>query len=98
MATGIEAGWDLFSQIAKLRQDQQHFYLFGRYEYYNSYKASGTQLRYPYTEKNRIAFGFNYYPIKQIVVKGEYSHRFLKSAYNNEPSVSLGVAYEGFFL
>ena len=98
MATGIEAGWDLFSQIAKLRQDQQRFYLFGRYEYYNSYKASGTQLRYPYTEKNRIAFGFNYYPIKQIVVKGEYSHRFLKSAYNNEPSVSLGVAYEGFFL
>jgi len=55
-------------------------------------------MKFPYTEKNRIAFGFNYYPIKQIVVKGEYSHRFLKSAYNNEPSVSLGVAYEGFFL
>ena len=98
IATGIEAGWDLFSQIARLHQDNQKLYLFGRYEYYNSYKASGTQMKFPYTEKNRIAFGLNYYPIKQIVVKGEYSHRFLKSAYNNEPSVSLGVAYEGFFL
>lgn len=98
IATGIEAGWNLFSQIAKLRQDDQKLYLFGRYEYYNSYKASGNQQRYPFTEKTRIAFGCNYYPIKQIVLKGEYSHRFLKSGYNNEPSVSFGIAYEGFFL
>ena len=33
-----------------------------------------------------------------IVIKGEYSKRYLKSLFNNEPSVSVGVAYEGFFL
>ena len=45
-----------------------------------------------------MAVGFNYHPIRQIVVKGEYSKRFLKKMYNDEPSVSVGVAYEGFFL
>ena len=44
-----------------------------------------------------MAFGLNYLPIKQIVVKAEYSHRFLKKLYNDEPSVSIGVAYEGWF-
>ena len=29
--------------------------------------------------------------------KAEYSHRFLKSQFNNEPSVSIGIAYQGFF-
>jgi hypothetical protein len=45
-----------------------------------------------------MAFGLNYHPIRQIVIKGEYSKRFLKSAYNNEPSVNIGVAFEGFFI
>jgi hypothetical protein len=31
------------------------------------------------------------------VVKAEYSAGILKSPYNNEPSISLGVAYAGFF-
>ena len=45
-----------------------------------------------------MVVGVNYHPIRQIVIKGEYSKRFLKSLYNDEPSVSIGVAYEGFFL
>ena len=45
-----------------------------------------------------MAVGVNYYPLKQIAVKAEYSNRFLKSGYNNEPSINLSVAYEGFFL
>jgi hypothetical protein len=45
-----------------------------------------------------MAFGLNYYPIKNIVVKADYSYRFLKSGYNNEPSLNIGIAYEGFFL
>ena len=44
-----------------------------------------------------MALGLNYYPIKEIVVKAEYSKRFLKGLYNNEPSLNIGVAYEGFF-
>ena len=41
--------------------------------------------------------GINYYPIDEIVIKAEYSHRFLKSQYIDEPSVSIGIAYAGFF-
>lgn len=98
VAVGIEAGYDVFSQIGKLREDNQKLYLFGRYEYYNSYIPAKDQSKYEYTGKNRMAFGVNYYPIPQIAVKAEYSKRFFKSQYNNEPSVSLGVAYQGFFL
>lgn len=98
VAVGIEAGYDVFSQICKLREDNQKLYLFGRYEYYNSYIPAKDQAKYEYTGKNRMAFGVNYYPIPQIAVKAEYSKRFFKSQYNNEPSVSLGVAYQGFFL
>ena len=36
--------------------------------------------------------------IDEVVVKAEYSKRLLKSIYNDEPSVSISVAYEGFFL
>lgn len=98
VAVGIEAGYDVFSQIGKLREDNQKLYLFGRYEYYNSYIPAKDQAKYEYTGKNRMAFGVNYNPIPQIAVKAEYSKRFFKSQYNNEPSVSLGVAYQGFFL
>lgn len=98
VAVGVEAGYDVFSQIGKLREDNQKLYLFGRYEYYNSYIPAKDQAKYEYTGKNRMAFGVNYYPIPQIAVKAEYSKRFFKSQYNNEPSVSLGVAYQGFFL
>lgn len=98
VAVGIEAGYNVFSQIGKLREDNQKLYLFGRYEYYNSYIPAKDQAKYEYTGKNRMAFGVNYYPIPQIAVKAEYSKRFFKSQYNNEPSVSLGVAYQGFFL
>lgn len=98
VAAGIEAGWDLFSQFSNLHEEEQKLYLFSRYEFYNSYKATGQQIDYRYTKKNRIAVGVNYYPIKQIVLKGEYSHRILEAGYNNEPSISFGIAYEGFFL
>ena len=98
MAVGLEAGYDIFSQVARLRADDQKFYLFGRYEYYNSYIPSSDQQKYEYTGKQRLAVGFNYFPLPQIVVKGEYSTRLLKQQYNNEPSISLGIAYEGFLL
>ena len=98
VAVGIEAGYDLFSQIQKLRADNQKLYIFGRYEYYNPYVRDKRQVAYEYTKKQRLAVGVNYYPLPQIVVKADYSHRFLKSPYDNEPSINLGVAYQGFFL
>ena len=96
-AVGIEAGYDVFSQIESLRADNQKLYVFGRYEPYNPYASKTKGTAYNYTKVNRMAFGVNYFPIKDIVIKAEYSHRFLRSQYNNEPSFSVGVAYEGFF-
>ena len=98
IAIGVEAGWDIFSQINKLREDGQKLYIFGRYDYYNPYMPAADQYTYEYTRKQRIAAGLNYHPLPQIVVKGEYSYRFLRTGYNNEPSISIGIAYQGYFL
>ncbi len=113
LAWGIEAGYDIFSQIRKLRADGQKLYVFGRYEYYNSMFRGTYKNLYKYTAKNRLAFGVNYCPIKQVVIKGEYSYRFFKKPnnnglasdsplyvqpYNNEPSINIGIAYSGWFL
>lgn len=98
IAVGIEAGYDLFSQIAKLREKEQKLYVFARYDYYDSmYKVETGVYQYDWCGRTRLAAGVNYYPIKDIVVKGEYSIGLLKSEYNNEPSISLGVAYAGLF-
>ena len=96
-AVGIEAGYDVFSQIASMREQQQKLYVFGRYEQYDPYASETKSTAYDYTAVKRMAVGVNYYPIKEIVIKAEYSKRFLKSLYNDEPAVSIGVAYEGFF-
>lgn len=97
-AIGVEAGYDVFSQVAKLRADNQKLYVFGRYEYYDSYIKEKSQPTYGYTERQRVAFGVNYYPLPQIAVKCEYSNRIFDSKFNNEPSLNIGIAYQGFFL
>ncbi|MGN1264564.1 MAG: hypothetical protein ACI4UL_01995 [Muribaculaceae bacterium] len=110
---GIEAGYNIFSQIRRLSGSRHRFYLFGRYEYYNS-MASGTyKSQYKYTEKHRYAFGFNYQPLNEIVIKGEFSKRLFNNPdnnglapdsplyvhpYNSEPSISISIAYCGWFL
>lgn len=104
VAAGIEAGYNIFSQINKLDRSGQKLYVFGRYEYYNSYIPDASQAKANYTTKNRYAFGVNYCPLPQVVVKAEYSKRYFNKTttdgvpYNDEPSVSIGVAYQGFFL
>lgn len=97
-AYGMEAGYNIFSQISSLRTDNQKLYVFGRYEHYNPYASKSNNTSYDYTNVKRMAVGINYFPVPQVAVKAEYSHRFLKSQYNDEPSVSIGIAYQGFFL
>ena len=84
--------------MSSLRRDDKKLYIFGRYEQYNPYASNTKNTAYDYTEVKRMAFGVNYYPIPEIAIKAEYSNRMLKSAYNNEPSINIGVTYEGFFL
>jgi len=95
-AVGIESGYDIL-HLFNVTDKEQKLFIFGRYEYYDSYIPAEDQQDYEYTDVNRIALGLNWYPIPQIAVKAEYSKRFLKSQYNNEPSISIGVAYMGFF-
>ena len=98
VSVGIEAGYDIFSQIARLRAERQKLFVFGRYEYYDSYIPAANKDQFDYTNVTRLAFGLNYHPLPQIAIKADYSTRLLKTPYNNEPSLNLGIAYEGFFL
>ena len=97
----------------KRKENSDKLFVFGRFEHYNT-MASGTyESMYKYTKKYRTVVGVNYQPVKQVTIKGEYSYRFFekpnnngltsdsplyKQPYNNEPSVSIGVTYTGWFL
>ncbi len=95
VAYGAEAGYDFFGLCPGMKG--QKLYLFGRYEHYNPYIAADGATEYLWTRKDRMAVGLNYYPMKEIVIKAEYSRRFLDSKFNPEPSVSIGIAFSGFF-
>lgn len=98
ISTGIEAGYDLFSLASGGKLQDQSLFLFGRYEYYDSmYKTEGTIQDSAWCGRQRVAVGINYRPIKDIVIKGEYSIGLLDSAYNNEPALTIGIAYSGLF-
>ena len=93
---GGEVAYDIMHTMKNT--GDQKLYLFGRYDYYDSYiPYSGAISLYEWTERHIMTLGVNYYPIKQVVVKAEYARRFLKEQYNNEPMFSLGIAYSGFF-
>lgn len=98
IAAGIEGGYDFFSLIPRMRADGQQFYVFGRYDYYDSMMRMEQSTPLEWCHRHKISAGFNWYPIRQIVVKGEYNIGLLSSRYNREPSVAIGVAYAGFFL
>lgn len=95
MATMLELGYDVFSLIPKLTADKQKLYVFGHFEYYDSYIHAVSKK---WTNKRVWAFGVNYYPLPQIAVKAEYNIRDLHTPYNDEPSLNIGICYEGFFL
>ena len=98
IALGLEAGYDIFSQITAMRERDQRFYVFGRYDYYDSmYKTVKNMTDEKMWSRQKVTAGINYYPIPQIAIKGEYSYRILSSQYNNEPTISLGICYSGLF-
>lgn len=98
IAMGIEAGYDIFSQIARTRESGQRFYIFGRYDYYDSmFKTVKNMTDEKMWSRQKVTAGVNYYPIPQIAIKGEYSYRILSKQYNNEPTISLGICYSGLF-
>ncbi|MBR3100847.1 MAG: hypothetical protein IKH19_03720 [Muribaculaceae bacterium] len=98
LAMGIEAGYDLFALSPSLHNTAQRLYIFGRYDYYDSmYKTVSSMTDEQQWGRQKITIGINYYPIKQVVVKGEWSNRIFKKQFNNEPTISLGIGYYGLF-
>lgn len=97
VAIGGEVAYDIFHSMR--RTGERQLFVFGRYDYYDSYiPYEGAITMYDWTERHVVTAGLNYYPIKQVVIKAEFSERFLKAQYNNEPMVNIGVAYSGFFV
>ena len=98
IAVGIEAGYNFFGLSTNPKIKAQQLWLFARYEYYDSmFKTQGTVQDYKWTARQHIAAGINYYPIKDVVVKADFHIGILDKKYNNEPAISLGVAYSGLF-
>ena len=109
LAAGLEIGYDFFSLNQKLKAKHQQFYLFGRYDYYDSMFRFDNQLTdaYAWCGRHRAAIGINYFPIKQIAVKAEFSYGILNQGtradgtrgklYNDEPQIAFGIVYAGFY-
>jgi len=86
------------SQSRKARESGQKLYVFGRYDYYDSLlKTEGSVVDNPCWGRQKFTVGLNYHPIDEIIIKGEYSYRLFKSQFNDEPTLSLGICYRGFF-
>lgn len=99
VCAGFEAGYDMFSLLNNRPRTTrgQKLYLFGRYDYYDSMAKMEGSTPLDWCGRHKISAGLNWYPLPQIVVKGEYTYGILSRKYNNEPAVSLGVAYCGWF-
>lgn len=98
IALGIEAGYDILSAFKPIAESTSKLFAFGRYDYYDSMLKTATGvIDNPCWNRHKLTAGLNYKPIKQITIKAEWSKRFLKSQYNDEPQISIGVTYMGLF-
>ncbi|MDR1632623.1 MAG: hypothetical protein LBR97_07065 [Dysgonamonadaceae bacterium] len=99
IATGLEAGYDIFPLLTQTaKEDKRQLFIFSRYEYYDSmYKTAANITDNEWCGRRRAVIGLNYFPVREVVIKAEYSAGILKSQYNNENNISVGIAYSGFF-
>lgn len=97
---GTELGYDFFTLNSRLHP--QKFIVWARYDIYDAQaRISGT--RNYWTGRQKVSCGLNYYPISQVIIKGEFGYGILnqnpysQTRYNNEPYVALSVNYAGLF-
>ncbi|MDR2764846.1 MAG: hypothetical protein LBB90_07430 [Tannerella sp.] len=95
----VEAGYDLMSFFPGRKYQGNKLYVYGHYGYCNSmYKTVSSITPKRWCEKRVISGGLNYFPLRDVVIKAEYRLRQFKAPYNNEPTLSLGIACSGLFL
>lgn len=96
---GAEAGYNIGSFFGK---KAPRIYPFARYEYYNPMEKTeeGTgKLADKRFQTSVVTAGLNYYPLPNLVVKADYSNRRIGwGKYNSENTVSVGIAYVGWFI
>ncbi|MBR3725459.1 MAG: hypothetical protein IKN11_08755 [Bacteroidales bacterium] len=92
----IEAGVNLLAWAHRI-VGEKRLYLFGRYDRYDSFVPAAGFDDVEWAERQVVSAGVNYYPLPQIAVKAEAGMRLLKSQYNNEPFVAVGITWCGFF-
>jgi hypothetical protein len=92
----VEAGYDVLSFFRQHKNAK--LYVYAHYGFYDSmYRTAEGVADKTWCEKTIIRAGVNYFPMKALVIKAEYMMRQFRAPYNNEPSISLGVGYSGFF-
>ena len=109
ISAGVELGYDFFSLNSTLRERHQRFYLWGRYDYYDSmFRYNGNRsTTYAWCGRQKMSVGVNYFPLKEVGVKAEFSYSILNKKknsagdlvrfYNDEPMLAFGIVYAGFF-
>ena len=97
VAAGVEAGYNIFALMPRMQARGQKFYVFGRYDYYDSMAKMESSSPLEWCGRQKITAGINWFPIPQVVVKADYSYGILAKKYNNEPAINIGVAYVGWF-
>ncbi|MDR1726199.1 MAG: hypothetical protein LBR28_07415 [Bacteroidales bacterium] len=97
-AAGIEAGYNVLHLFSSFDKLSQKLYLFSRYEFYDPMlKMEEDLVKNDCWQRQQISIGLNYFPIREIVIKAQYGLRIFDRKYNNEPTISLGIAYSGMF-
>jgi hypothetical protein len=98
MSWYVEAGYDVLSFFNRRHKDAK-LYVYAHYGFYDSmYRTAEGIADKTWCEKNIIRAGVNYFPMAGLVIKAEYMMRQFHAPYNNEPAISLGIGYSGFFI
>lgn len=94
-----EAGYNVVSLFNTSSQAPRIF-PFVRYEYYNSMEdTEKSMLADKRFKVSMVTAGLNYYALPNLVVKADYTHRSIGGGdFNSENTLSVGLAYIGWFL
>ena len=97
MSWYVETGYDVLSFFRPRHKDAK-LYVYAHYGFYDSmYRTAEGIADKTWCEKTIIRAGVNYFPLAGLVIKAEYMIRQFSAPYNDEPAISLGVGYSGFF-